>query len=191
MIPLSHSLAGQLIELVSPVTSADYAQHKAVLNDQETMSSLHQYFKTKIWTDEQVRERYEKFHQAQVEGKGMSYSVKNKSDGKIIGDCGFKNVVAEKAEAEFGLILHRDVWGKRHAHEAAYLCMNFGFEKLGFQLIYMITDTDNIRVQKVCERFHIPVSSKTSEGYLRYDVRKEDWERLKLPLNKIILGVNL
>lgn len=180
MLPLTHSMSGKLIELVSPVTPADYAQHKMVLNDQETMSALQPYFNIKTWTDEQVRVRHEKFHQAQVEGTGMQYSVINKADRRIIGNCGFKNISTEKAEAEFGIILHRDVWGKTHAIEASYLCMNFGFEKLGLQLIYMITDIHNMRVQKVCEKFHIPVSSKTPEGYLRYDIRKEDWERLKV-----------
>ncbi|MEW6056268.1 MAG: GNAT family N-acetyltransferase [Bdellovibrionota bacterium] len=89
----------------------DYAGLGDVLNDQQTMEALRPYFQQTHWTPELVKQRYGKFISEQYSGRGLGFTVITRSDNRVVGDCGFKNISLPEKQAEFGLILHASVWG--------------------------------------------------------------------------------
>ncbi len=57
------------------------------------------------------------------------WAVEAREDGALLGMCGF----VEKAE--LGYIFARAAWGRGIATEAARACLQFGFERLGWDMI--------------------------------------------------------
>lgn len=170
-IPLILQLTGRAVCLRTHLKE-DYPYLKSVLNDQETMSALHQYFGVIDWTDEMIQKRYEKFLEDQKHGKALSFTVIFKKNNNIVGSCGFKNIDQVEEKAEFGLILHRSVWGKGACADCHLLCLDYAFEKLKLQKIYFTTDNHNYRMQGFFKKVGISQVDKTSEGYLYYELLK-------------------
>lgn len=172
------SIQGKLITLTFP-TEKDYFALKDVLNDQKTMASLIPFFQRSEWTDEQVRERYESFQQAYVIGKGVTWAVHSLNEKVVVGNCGFKNISKETSEAEFGIILSKSCWGKGHALECHLLGLDFGFSQLGLTRVYFNTDEVNQRMHHFFEKCGVRFFKRTSEGYLQFELLKEDWAGIR------------
>lgn len=78
------------------------------------------------------------------------WAVIEKSNGKIIGSCGFAR--REMKEVELGYLFARQSWGKGFATEAAGACLEYGFRNLGFEIVIALTDVDHIKSQRVLEK---------------------------------------
>ncbi len=169
---------GKLVSLISP-QPADYPALKDILNDQVTMEILIPYFGVTEWTDAMIHDRYEKFRIEEEAGVGTSWAIYCHAAKKIVGNCGFKKIDKKKSEAEFGIIVHRDYWGKGHAGQAVILSLNYAFEDLQLKRVYFITDQKNIRMQKFFEKVGIRFVGHTEDGFLQYETLATEWAKLK------------
>jgi ribosomal-protein-alanine N-acetyltransferase len=79
------------------------------------------------------------------------WKVVNKSDGKILGSCGFA-LLEESKEVDLGYLLRRDAWGNGFATEAVRACMRYGFRNLKFREIIAMTGLENITSRRVLEK---------------------------------------
>lgn len=79
------------------------------------------------------------------------WKIINKSNGEIIGSCGFARPHGT-TEIELGYLLSQKSWSKGFATEIAGATTAYGFAKLGFREIIAITDLENIASQKVLEK---------------------------------------
>jgi len=69
------------------------------------------------WTDQMVRERYQHFHEQHNAGKGITYAVV--LEQRIVGNCGFKNIVFDKEIGEFETFCTDPCGGARHRENAS------------------------------------------------------------------------
>lgn len=78
------------------------------------------------------------------------WAVIEKESGEIIGSCGF--AIQETGEVELGYVFAREVWGKGFATEAARACLQYGFDKIGFETVIGLTDLDHEKSQNVLKK---------------------------------------
>jgi RimJ/RimL family protein N-acetyltransferase len=119
-----------------------------VLSDPEAMQFYPQpfdYQMTQTWIERNIQ-RYAQH------GFGL-WAIILKENGKLIGDCGL--VVQEVGgveEIEVGYHVHRDLWGKGLATEAAQACRDYGFSQLGFDKLISLINPANIASRRVAEK---------------------------------------
>jgi ribosomal-protein-alanine N-acetyltransferase len=80
------------------------------------------------------------------------WAVITKSGNEFIGWCGLK-ARPEQNEIDLGYRFIKSAWGKGYATEAAWACIQYGFEKLNFHRIIgraMPQNTGSIRVLEKC-----------------------------------------
>ena len=80
------------------------------------------------------------------------WAVITKKDKEFIGWCGLK-ARPERNEIDLGYRFIKAAWGKGFATEAAYACIQYGFEKLHLQRIIgraMPANTGSLRVLEKC-----------------------------------------
>lgn len=105
----------------------------------------------KPFTMEKVKEFLTWAENYQRENGFCRWKVIEKSNGEIIGSCGFARPQGTE-EIELGYLFAQKHWGKGFATEIAEAVMLYGFYKLGFREIIAITDLENIASQKVLEK---------------------------------------
>lgn len=79
------------------------------------------------------------------------WAVHVKSDFEFIGWCGLK-ARPERNEIDLGYRFMKSAWGKGFATEAAFACLQYGFEKLNLPRIVGRAMPQNIASLKVLEK---------------------------------------
>ena len=79
------------------------------------------------------------------------WAVVEKSNGNVIGSCGFVRIESI-GEIELGYLFDRKAWGQGFATEAAGACLSYGFEKLKFSQVIALTDPEHSASQHVLEK---------------------------------------
>lgn len=121
-----------------------------------------------------------------MEGRGIHWVIYSLTDKRIVGSCGFKNIDKDLQQGEFGIILHRMVWGKGHAIESHLLCLKYGFEIMKLRRIYFNTDVCNKRMQRFFEKIGIRYVGEAGEGYPRYEILQSEWTSVFGKLEEIL-----
>ena len=109
------------------------------------------------------------------------------ADGVPVGTIGLLSIDWKNSKAEYYVAMGETAYkGKGVAKEASRLILQYGFEKLGLNRIYLFTEIDNIAAQKLFEKVGF-----TREGIIRQDIishgkyvdrvaygyLKEDWDK--------------
>ncbi len=93
------------------------------------------------------------------------WAVHLKINLEFLGWCGLK-YRAELNEIDLGYRFKKIAWGKGYATEAAYACIKYGFEKLGFHRIIGRAEVNNIGSWKVLEKCGMNyIRNEEIEGY--------------------------
>lgn len=79
------------------------------------------------------------------------WAVHTKPGNEFIGWCGLK-ARPERNEIDLGFRFIKTAWGKGYATEAAYACIQYGFEKLHLQRIVGRAMPENIGSVRVLEK---------------------------------------
>ena len=119
-----------------------------------------------LW-DEHPNEDYTRKYleclQTQYEdGLFYDWGVICRSDGKLIGTCGFTSVDVLNMRGEVGYVINPDYRGNGFAGEALEAVLDFGFNVIGLHRIearYMVGNNESRRVMEKC--------GMTFEGVLR------------------------
>lgn len=120
----------------------DANEIRAILSDIETMKYLR--FMTKEpngWTLQQVEDRLKDQLQGQKENKKLVVHIIYK--GKIVGMSGFTLIDIVHRNAEAGIILDKEYWGKNLATEAFYFSLKWAFDELGLHRVHWHTTEVN------------------------------------------------
>lgn len=86
-------------------------------------------------------------------GEFFDWGVELKSERKLIGTCGFTELLPEHERAEIGYVLNPRYWGQGIATEAAMAVLSFGFNVLGIERAeahYMEGNERSLAVMKKC-----------------------------------------
>ena len=97
-----------------------------------------------------------------IESGTTMYSMIEKSTGKFIGNTEFFNRVYK--EAEWGIVMTRSMQDKGFGTEALHRMIDYGFDDLGLERIYLAVYTDNPRAAHVYEKC----------GFKEYDRTEKD-----------------
>lgn len=97
-----------------------------------------------------------------IESGATMYSMIEKATGKFIGNTEFFNRVYK--EAEWGIVMTRSMQDKGFGQEALRRMIDYGFDDLGLERIYLAVYTDNPRAAHVYEKC----------GFKEYDRSEKD-----------------
>lgn len=90
--------------------------------------------------------------------------------GVPVGTIGLLSIDRKNSKAEYYIAMgEKDYTGKGVAKEASRLLLKYGFEELGLNRIYLYTETENEKAQRLFERLGF-----TREGMIRKDIFSRD-----------------
>ncbi len=113
-------------------------------------------------------------------GYGL-FATELKETGELIGRIGLMrhpDWPVDEHKVEVGWTLQRSAWGHGYATEGAKASLQFGFERLGLERIFSMTDPTNVRSQAVMKRCGLRLQGEVVfheflEVY--YTIDREDW----------------
>lgn len=132
-----------------------------------------------IWTHYTFRkieslEKFKEFLRASLaeaeSGKGFTFTIIDKSTGKMKGGTSFLDIQPASRSLEIGRTwIAKELQGKGFNTECKYHLLKYCFEELGLIRVFFKTDSNNIRSQKAMEK----IGAKF-EGILRNHMIRED-----------------
>ena len=102
-------------------------------------------------------------HQAE-HGYGL-FSVVDRADGVVIGDCGLERM---DIGVELGYDLRSDYWRQGLATEAALAVRDFAFDQLGHDRIVSIIRVGNERSRRVAEKLGMSLVERMDRSGIAY-----------------------
>lgn len=90
------------------------------------------------------------------------WGIAQKSDGRLIGTCGFHKWSKRSFHAEVGYDLHPDFWGQGYMTEVLRTVIDHGFEQMDLHRIEALVSIDNIRSIQLLQKLGFK-----QEGILR------------------------
>lgn len=100
------------------------------------------------------------------------WAVHIKPDLEFIGWCGLKTR-PERNEIDLGYRFKRSAWGKGYATEAAWACINYGFEKLQLARIVgraMPQNTASLKVLEKCDMQYVGEEVVDDHPAITYEI---------------------
>lgn len=131
-------------------------------------------------------EKTEKWFDSHL-GENTRYDAVIEVDGVPVGTIGLLEIDRKNSKAEYYIAMGETCYnGKGIAKEASKSILEYGFQILGLNRIYLFTEVENVAAQKLFERVGF-----VKEGVLRQDIishgeyvdriaygfLREDWER--------------
>lgn len=112
-----------------------------------------QYHASKETPPDHARELLRTFAEWAVERprRNFQLAIAGLASGKLLGCCGVRRQGLEE-EAEFGIELAPDSWGRGYAAEAARAMLAFAFRELRLQEVHGISVAENARVTNLALR---------------------------------------
>lgn len=105
------------------------------------------------------------------------WAIELKSDGSFIGWSGLK--LNEDNEIDLGYRFLKSAWGKGYATEAAHACLQYGFDKLGFNRIIARVAKENVGSIKVVDKlgmkYYKEGTCKTIDNANYYQISREEF----------------
>lgn len=185
---------GPTITLRSPNIENDCLPIKNILSDIYTMKNLRFMTKEPLgWSINDVKKRLETQINNQKEKKALVVHIIYQDI--IIGMSGFTVIDMINRNAEIGIILDKNYWGKNIATEVYYLCLKFAFEELHLHRIQWVTTEENNGMrgwlENICNlqaeaiiKDTIIINNKFISNYI-YAMFENDWNNeIKKKLEK-------
>ncbi|WP_342434043.1 GNAT family protein [Neobacillus sp. FSL H8-0543] len=146
--------------ILREVTTADAADMLSYLSDKNVVKHMGL---VPFQTVEDVLDEISWYQSIYNEGTGIRWGITLKDSGKVIGSCGFLNMLSKHNRAEVGYELSKDHWGKGIASEALEAVVNYGFHHFQLERIQALIEPANVSSQKLVER-----QGFVREGLLRH-----------------------
>jgi len=108
--------------------------------------------------------------------------------GRLVGGCSLRVTSEEHREGSIGYCLHRGVWGRGIATEAARALLALGFGELGLHRVFAMCDAENVRSARVMEKVGMVREGRLREhrcirgrwrDSLVYGLLDREWDRLQ------------
>lgn len=145
------------------VEESDLDKFVIWLNDSEVRDNLLIYWPMTSW---QEREWFEGVKKLPIAEKPLVIDVKTEEGWQLIGNCGFHKFDWQARSGEIGIFIgDKAYWNKGYGSEALNLLLQFGFNRLNLNKIYLEVFETNPRAKRVYEK-----AGFVEEGRLRQDV---------------------
>ena len=101
-------------------------------------------------------------------------------DGKLIGNCMYYDIDAEKSQCELGIMIgDRNYWSKGYGTDVVKTAVTHIFQTTELERVYLHTLTSNYRAQKSFTKAGFtPICEKQRDGYefVFMEIRRTKWE---------------
>lgn len=98
------------------------------------------------------------------------YDAIIEADGVPVGTIGLLSIDRKNSKAEYYIAMgETDYKGKGVAKEASRLILNYGFNQLGLNRIYLFTEVENVAAQKLFEKVGFE-----REGLIKQDIKRKE-----------------
>ena len=108
------------------------------------------------------------------------FAVIMRSNGTLVGYCGFFHHEVDKREIEIGYRLHPAYWNRGLATEAAQAVQNHAFRDLKLRRVISLIHLDNIPSRRVAEKNGMKLEKETVfRGFptLVFALSREEWSQ--------------
>lgn len=152
----------------------------------DSNSEVHKYLGgNPIQTKEQAAKTI-RFIQQQYKDHGIGrFACIEKASGEFIGWSGFKFNTGEKEALngyqdfiDIGYRFIPKYWGKGYATESALACLDYGFKKLNYPVVYGAADVDNIGSNKILQKIGLQFVNEFKYKDIAvnwYELKKENY----------------
>src|SRR5688572_20483158 len=126
--------------ILNEITMGDLEDFHAMRSDNRIMQFIPgRLAKTKQDSIEVIQ----RSHNLLSEGNNISWGIRLKETGQLIGSIGFYRIQWPNLRGEIGYILHPDFQGKGIMSEALKKIVDFGFQTMKFHSIEAVLDPEN------------------------------------------------
>jgi ribosomal-protein-alanine N-acetyltransferase len=148
---------------------------------------VHRYLGNKpIQTIEEVQNAIRRIRNQYIENGIGRWAVLEKENCDFIGWSGLKLENEQRGNHinyyDLGYRFHNNYWGKGFATEAALASMEFGFSKMGLEVINATADVENAASINVLTKSGLKLL-ETFDSYDRphhwFGITRQDWEKMK------------
>ena len=146
--------------ILRKVTNEDANDMLKYLSDKEVVAPMGL---APFQTEKDVWDEINWYKTIYDEGTGIRWGITLKDSGKVIGSCGFLNMLPKHQRAEIGYELCQEYWGKGIASEALEAVVKYGFHHYQLERIEALIEPTNLRSQKLVEK-----QGFIREGLLRH-----------------------
>lgn len=154
-------LVGERIYLRPLEPVQDNHLYSTWMNDAETRC----YFSIYPTSDTRGKERLEQLYK---DGKHIVFGVALKSDNRLIGLVGLKEINTLNQSAEFYNIVDRRFWGQGYGTECTKLMFHYGFMELNLNRIQTQDIAENIGGQRADEKAGMRYEGTLRQVVLRF-----------------------
>ena len=146
--------------ILREVTKVDASDMLKYLSDKDVVTPMGL---SPFQTEKDVWDEINWYKSIYDEGAGIRWGITLKDSGKVIGSCGFLNMLPKHYRAEVGYELSKDHWGKGIASEALEAVVKYGFDHFQLERIEALIEPANLPSQKLVEK-----QGFEREGLLRH-----------------------
>jgi [ribosomal protein S5]-alanine N-acetyltransferase len=146
--------------ILRKVTKEDAGDMFKYLSDKEVVAPMGL---APFQTEKEVWDEINWYKTIYDEGTGIRWGITLKDSDKVIGSCGFLNMVPKHHRAEIGYELNQDYWGQGIASEALEAVIKYGFHDFQLERIEALIEPCNLRSQRLVEK-----QGFIREGLLRH-----------------------
>jgi RimJ/RimL family protein N-acetyltransferase len=155
-------LVGERVYLRPLEPTQDNHLYATWLNDEE----IRRYFSIYPTSDSRAKERLEQLYR---DGKHIIFGVALKSNNRLIGLVGLKDINYINQTAEFYIIIgDRAVWGQGYGTEATKLMIRYGFMELNLNRIQTQDMEENIGGWRADEKAGFQYEGTLRQAILRF-----------------------
>ncbi|WP_069804830.1 GNAT family N-acetyltransferase [Thermogemmatispora onikobensis] len=155
-------LVGERVYLRPLEPGQDNHLYATWLNDEE----IRRYFSVYPTSDARAKERLEQLYR---DGKHIIFGVALKSNNRLIGLVGLKDINYINQTAEFYIIIgDRAVWGQGYGTEATKLMIRYGFMELNLNRIQTQDMEENIGGWRADEKAGFKYEGTLRQAILRF-----------------------
>ncbi len=160
-------IAGDKVYL-SPIDPGDYEKFTEWLNDLDV--TLHLTLSPLIINAEKEKEMLEKMSR-----EGYHFAIVTKETDELIGTCGLLNANQLHRTAETGIFIgNSDYWNRGYGKEAIELLLDYGFNLLNLNSIYIAALSYNQRAIQCYKKCGFKEIGRRREAYIagkkHYDI---------------------
>ena len=150
---------------------------------------LLRYYAPEVGTPEHARMLVEMFIRWASENPRQNFqlAIVDRETNALLGSCGIRQASCPPDQAEFGIGIDADWWGRGIAQEAARTILRFGFSELGLREVRGVAISENEAVTKLVRRLGFDRGTirrgdawMDERGWNAVDwvLTSETWERL-------------
>lgn len=191
--PLPSELEGKKAKLI-PLSESHTEELWEIAQD-ESIWSYYTFQKIKN------KERFEQFIKHSIElanaGNEYTFTIVDRSSGKMIGGTSFLDVSPENCSLEIGRTwIAPYMQGTGFNTEVKYLLLKYCFEELGLGRVFFKTDSTNDRSRKALEKIGAIYEGTLRNHMLRedgsyrhsayYSIIDSEWQPVKIHLEKLM-----